>query len=79
MKNLAVKYVLVMYFGRKSNLRSPNKLPRNKLIQGWGKNAALIILWSVLAIYLLFFVEAQNYKMDNFVTLFLVKHFPQTP
>ena len=28
LKNLRVKYVLVMYFGRKSNLRLPNKLPR---------------------------------------------------
>ena len=56
MKNLTVKYVLVMYFGRKSNLRSPNKLPRKKLIQGWKKNVVLIILWSALPIYLLYVI-----------------------
>ena len=32
LKNLRVKYVLVMYFGRKSNLKLPNKLPRKILM-----------------------------------------------
>ena len=32
LKNLRVKYALFMYFGRKSNLRLPNKLPRKILM-----------------------------------------------
>ena len=32
LKTLRVKYVLVLYFGRKSNLRSPNKLQRKILM-----------------------------------------------
>ena len=32
LKNLRVKYVLVMYFGRKSDLRLPNKFPRKILM-----------------------------------------------
>ena len=31
-KNLRAKYVFVIYFGRKSNLRSLSKLPRKVLI-----------------------------------------------
>ena len=33
MKNFRVKYALVMYFGRKSNLMSSNKFPKKILYE----------------------------------------------
>ena len=45
---------LVIYFGRKNNLSSANKLPKKILIWGWQKNAVLRILGSALATYILY-------------------------
>ena len=61
---------LAIYFGRKNNLSSANKLPKKILIWDWQKNAALRILGSALATYILYVLCCTLWFYITWVTSF---------